>query len=64
MTNETELTDAVESAAKTFGRLEYVVNVAGIAIKHPGGAAFAKTEDWKKVIDINLNGNTDQLASF
>jgi NAD(P)-dependent dehydrogenase (short-subunit alcohol dehydrogenase family) len=32
------------------------VNAAGIAIKHQEGAAFARTEDWQKVLDINLNG--------
>ncbi|KAJ4313944.1 hypothetical protein N0V94_006692 [Neodidymelliopsis sp. IMI 364377] len=54
--DEAEVTRVVNDAAQTFGRLDYVVNAAGIAIKHAGGAAFAKTEDWSRVLDINLNG--------
>lgn len=56
VTNEGQVNQAVADAAEKFGRLDYVVNAAGIAIKHEGGAAFAKTEDWKRVLDINLNG--------
>ena len=56
ISNEQEVTKAVNAAAQTLGRLDYVVNAAGIAIKHQGGAAFAQTEDWQKVLDINLNG--------
>lgn len=39
-----------------FGRLDYVVNAAGVAMKHQGGAAFAHIEDWQRIIDINLTG--------
>ncbi|KAJ4354466.1 uncharacterized protein N0V89_006203 [Didymosphaeria variabile] len=56
VSNEQDVTRAVNQAAQTFGRLDYVVNAAGIAIKHQGGAAFAETQDWQKVLDINLNG--------
>jgi NAD(P)-dependent dehydrogenase (short-subunit alcohol dehydrogenase family) len=56
VSNEDQVTKAVNDAAKAFGRIDYVVNAAGIAIKHEGGAAFAKTEDWQRVLDINLNG--------
>ncbi|KAF3008495.1 hypothetical protein E8E13_005260 [Curvularia kusanoi] len=56
ITNEAEVTRVVQEVALTFGRLDYVVNAAGIALKHAGGTAFAKTDDWKKVLDINLNG--------
>lgn len=56
ITNEAEVTRVVQEVASTFGRLDYVVNAAGIALKHAGGTAFAKTDDWKKVLDINLNG--------
>ncbi|KAF9740744.1 hypothetical protein PMIN01_00283 [Paraphaeosphaeria minitans] len=56
VSSEQEVTRAVHQAARTFGRLDYVVNAAGIAIKHQGGAAFAETQDWQKVLDINLNG--------
>ncbi|KAF2005690.1 hypothetical protein P154DRAFT_608696 [Amniculicola lignicola CBS 123094] len=46
----------VNSRATTFGSIDYVVNGAGITTKHEGGAAFAKTLDWQKFIDINLTG--------
>lgn len=55
VSNEEEVTKAVAQAAKIFSRLDYVVNAVGIAMKHQGGAAFARTEDWQKVLDINLN---------
>ncbi|MGO3884657.1 MAG: SDR family NAD(P)-dependent oxidoreductase [Mycetocola sp.] len=46
---------AVEFAKATFGKLNYAVNNAGI-----GGAAAPtgelSTDDWDRVIDINLNG--------
>lgn len=46
---------AVEFAAKTFGKLNYAVNNAGI-----GGKAAPTGEveiaEWQRVIDINLNG--------
>ncbi|KAF2824653.1 putative oxidoreductase [Ophiobolus disseminans] len=56
VTHEADVTRAVTSAAQIFGRLDYIVNAAGIAIKHAGGAAFATTSDWNRVLDINLNG--------
>ena len=46
---------AVKATAEAFGRLDYGINNAGIG----GAAATAgdySLEDWKTVIDINLNG--------
>ena len=56
VTNEALVEEVVNRAAQKFGRLDYAVNAAGIAFKHQGGAAFAETKDWQKVIDVNLNG--------
>lgn len=56
VSKEDQVTHAVVDAAKKFGRLDYVVNAAGIALKHEGGAAFCKTEEWQRVLDINING--------
>jgi NAD(P)-dependent dehydrogenase (short-subunit alcohol dehydrogenase family) len=56
VTDETEIIRVIQDVAKIFGRIDYVVNAAGIAIKHQGGAAFALTEDWKRVLDVNLTG--------
>lgn len=57
VTDEEQVNAIVPAVATEFGRLDYVVNAAGIAMKHKGGAAFAETVDWKRVIDINLTGN-------
>lgn len=55
--DEDAVNTAIQSIAADFGRLDYVVNAAGIAMKHKGGAAFAETTDWKRIIDINLTGS-------
>lgn len=47
--------EAVEFAVHTYGQLNYAVNNAGIGGKAaPTGEI--DLEDWKRVIDINLNG--------
>jgi NAD(P)-dependent dehydrogenase (short-subunit alcohol dehydrogenase family) len=54
--NEDQVNQVVGDVAATFGRLDYVINAAGIAMKHEGGAAFCETQDWQRILDINLNG--------
>ncbi|KAI0596580.1 putative oxidoreductase [Biscogniauxia sp. FL1348] len=54
--NQDQVNQVVQAVAAEFGRIDYVVNAAGVAMKHEGGAAFAKTEDWQRIIDINLTG--------
>lgn len=56
VSNEDQVNNVVKTIVDAFGRIDYVVNAAGIAKKHPGGAAFAETSDWRRVIDINLTG--------
>lgn len=56
VTNEKQVIGIVNDAASKFGRLDYVVNAAGIAMKHIGGVAFAETSDWQRIIDVNLTG--------
>lgn len=56
VTDEQQVNQAVADAAAKFGRLDYVVNAAGIGFKHEGGAAYAETRDWQRVLDINLSG--------
>ena len=63
VTDEEAINQTVQDAAQKFGRLDYVVNAAGIAIKHAGGAAFATTTDWTRVLDINLMGTFFVLRS-
>jgi NAD(P)-dependent dehydrogenase (short-subunit alcohol dehydrogenase family) len=54
--NEDQVNQVVGDVAATFGRLDYVINAAGIAMKHEGGAAFCETQDWQRILDINRNG--------
>lgn len=54
--DENRVNEVVAAVARTFGRLDYVVNAAGIAMKHPGGAAFCETSDWERILNINLSG--------
>ncbi|KAK6364426.1 hypothetical protein LTS17_012191 [Exophiala oligosperma] len=56
VSNEDTVTLAVNEIADCFGRVDYVVNAAGIAFKHADGSAEAETKDWHRVMDINLNG--------
>lgn len=45
-------TRAVEDTIKHFGRLDILVNSAGII--QPGGVENADLEQWRRVIDVNL----------
>ncbi len=45
-------TRTVEKAAEHFGRLDILVNSAGVI--QVGGVENADTEEWRRVIDINL----------
>lgn len=63
VTNEEEVEKVVNEVASKFGRLDYAVNAAGIAMKHIGGAAFCKTGDWQRIIDVNLTGTFFVLRS-
>lgn len=53
-TIESDVENSVEEAIKHFGRIDILVNNAGIAL---GGSAQDVTlEDFKKVMDVNING--------
>ncbi len=56
VTNEDQVNKVFNDIATKFGRIDYVANAAGIAKKHIGGAAFAETRDWLRVLDIDLTG--------
>lgn len=57
VSDENEVNAVVASVAAAFGRLDYVANAAGVAMKHKGGAAFAETADWHRILNVNLTGN-------
>ncbi|KAI9043179.1 SDR family NAD(P)-dependent oxidoreductase [Aspergillus affinis] len=56
VTDEDQVNQAMQTIASKFGRLDYVVNAAGITIRHEQGAAYASAADWQRVIDTNLTG--------
>lgn len=56
VSDEAQVREVVNMVATSFGRLDYVVNAAGITLKHPGGAAYANTQDWRRIMDVNLDG--------
>jgi NAD(P)-dependent dehydrogenase (short-subunit alcohol dehydrogenase family) len=45
---EEEVVSAFDAVVSEFRRVDYVVCSAGIALKHTGGAAFAKTSGWNE----------------
>jgi len=55
VSNEAAVRDAVETAVRTFGRLDFAHNNAGIGPAGPLAADVEKT-DWDRVIAVNLTG--------
>lgn len=64
VTNEDQVNETVKETHQQFGRLDYVVNAAGIAMKHEGGTAFAETSDWKRILDVNLTGTCTYYVRY
>jgi len=54
VTNPREVEAMVEEALKAFGKLDILVNCAGIA--HVKPLLEVSVEDWTRVLDTNLNG--------
>ena len=52
--NEEDVIRAVDQTMKTFGRVDILITVAGLAIRHP--AEDFVIEDFSKVMDVNVRG--------
>ncbi len=54
VTDEKSVQAMVDSVIKEFGKIDILVNAAGIAIRH--AADSFPIDDWQKVMDINVRG--------
>ncbi|KAG6052458.1 hypothetical protein E4U16_006217 [Claviceps sp. LM84 group G4] len=63
VTLETQVQHVFEEAAANFGRLDYVVSAAGVVSAMLGDMASTPMEDWKRVLDTNLNGTLHVLRA-
>jgi NAD(P)-dependent dehydrogenase (short-subunit alcohol dehydrogenase family) len=54
VSKEEDVKRFVEETVKAFGKLDIIFNNAGIYV--PGNAEEQKTEDWDRIIDVNLRG--------
>ncbi|OBT53328.1 hypothetical protein VE04_05473 [Pseudogymnoascus sp. 24MN13] len=52
--NEAKVQAAIAKTATEFGRIDVAVNIAGIS--HSGLTHDCKTEEWRKVLGVNLDG--------
>lgn len=53
-TNESEVIAAVNETVKHFGKIDILINNAGVGIN--GKAEDVSADDFRKVIDVNVNG--------
>lgn len=54
ITDEDGVSACVEAAVKTYGRIDGLVNSAGI--NGPGSAHAIELDMWRRVLDVHLNG--------
>src|SRR3954447_20917589 len=53
--NETSVRDAVAATVRKFGRLDHVVNAAGVIARKP--SLEVTTEEFERIVRINLTGS-------
>lgn len=54
ITQEKSVADMVDQVVRVFGRIDILVNCAGLAIRYP--PETMPVEDWQKVMDFNARG--------
>ena len=59
VTDETSVREAIESTADTFGRLDALINCAGMSKIAP----LCDMDDWQDIIDVNLCGTIRMCKS-
>lgn len=57
ITNETDVKQAIDKVVKTYGKLDVMVNAAGVAGPNAIKISDYTYEDFKKVVDVNLHGS-------
>ncbi|WP_101773390.1 SDR family NAD(P)-dependent oxidoreductase [Peptostreptococcus faecalis] len=54
ISNEDDVKNAFDTIIKEFGKVDILLNNAGIALR--GGVDDMSTEDWNKMMEVNVNG--------
>lgn len=54
VSNEDQVKIAVYAAVEKFGRIDILLNNAGVAV--PGGVHQLSVEDWQRAMDVNVKG--------
>jgi gluconate 5-dehydrogenase len=55
VTQEPSVIDMVDKAIEVFGRIDILVNAAGINIRRPDSATFP-IDEWQQIMDVNTRG--------
>jgi NAD(P)-dependent dehydrogenase (short-subunit alcohol dehydrogenase family) len=55
ITEDKQVDDVIERIFEAHGRIDILVNNAGISLRHP--TTETTTEEWGRVMDVNLNGH-------
>ncbi|NIV39101.1 MAG: glucose 1-dehydrogenase [Anaerolineae bacterium] len=55
VTRESSVVNMVDKAVDVFGRIDILVNAAGINIRRPDSATFP-IDEWQQIMDVNTRG--------